>query len=128
MHKKPLSPHLQIYKPQLTSVLSIMHRISGIFLGLGVIHFFLFLWSLALIQNDQPGSGEHYIAVYVLFILLTSWFVIPALVYHTLNGIRHLCWDCGIGLGIKSVYRSGWLVVLLTCLTLLISIFLFFLR
>ncbi len=126
MHEKPLSPHLQIYKPQLTSVLSIMHRISGVFLGVGVLHFLLFLWSLALIRNDQPASGEIYIACGFLFALVTAWLIIPALVYHALNGIRHLCWDCGLGLEISDVYKSGWLVVFLTFLSLFIPIFLFF--
>ncbi|HCU07196.1 MAG TPA: succinate dehydrogenase, cytochrome b556 subunit [Holosporales bacterium] len=127
MHEKPLSPHLQIYKPQLTSVLSIMHRISGVFLGVGVLHFLLFLWSLALIRNDQPGSGEPLLACLMLS-FFTAWLIMPALVYHTLNGIRHLCWDCGFGLGIKAVYRSGWLVVLLTCFSFVVPIILFFLR
>lgn len=128
MHDKPLSPHLQIYKPQLTSVLSIMHRISGLFLGLGVLNFFLFLWSLAEIQNGKPTSAEGLAVSEIMFILFTVWLIIPAFVYHMLNGIRHLCWDCGIGLGTNAVYRSGWFVVILTSLTFMIPIFLFFLR
>ena len=108
MASKPLSPHLQVYRPQITSVLSIMHRGTGIFLSLGA--FVLAYWLVAL------ASGEsHYQAVVECFswwpvqLLLIGW--VFAFYYHLCNGIRHLFWDIGKGFEIEQVYRSGWLVL-----------------
>ncbi len=110
---RPLSPHLQVYKPQLTSMLSIMHRITGLFLSLGLMVFVYWLYRLAtdlIIANEvidffQTGFG---------FILLYAW--IFAFAYHLCNGIRHLFWDVGKGFSIPAVYRSGYLVLLAAAL------------
>ena len=106
---RPLSPHLQIYRPQLTSVLSIFHRMTGIGLALGAV---LVVWWL---MAAAPSPG--YFAVVVG--LLTSWFgylvllgMTWALSYHLLNGIRHLVWDLGYGFEIETVERSGIAVVI----------------
>jgi len=104
---RPLSPHLQTYKPQLTSMLSILHRITGAGLGLGAV--LVTVWLLAALSGETgfarvqafresiPGQA-----------MLFGWLF--AFVYHFLNGIRHLKWDLGFGLELKSVYRSGWVV------------------
>ena len=108
---RPLSPHLQIYRPQLTSIMSISHRATGASLAAGTI--LLCLWLVALAAGDvwyalAATLIAHPIGKFILF----GYSV--ALVYHALNGVRHLTWDRGIGLTIPAVYRSGQIVLLLT--------------
>jgi succinate dehydrogenase / fumarate reductase cytochrome b subunit len=108
---RPLSPHLQIYRWQLTSVLSILHRASGIALGAGAI---LIVWWLGA-ASDGPEAYtafQSFIGSWFGLLLLFGWSV--ALFYHLCNGIRHLWWDSGRGLELKSVYISGWTVVVAT--------------
>lgn len=110
-HQRPLSPHLQVYRPQLTSVLSILHRVSGMLLALGAV--VVVVWLAALVAGPEAydrviGILAHPVALVALF----GWTL--ALFYHLLNGIRHLCWDAGWGLELKSAYASGWVVVVLT--------------
>ena len=112
-NKRPLSPHLQIYKPQLTSVMSISHRFTGVILSMLLILVPLFFFLLAL--------GDEYFTILVIIldhflvklILYGAIFVIS---YHLLNGIRHLFWDMGIGLSIKESYMSGYLVIMFSTL------------
>ena len=106
--ERPLSPHLQVYKPQLTSILSIMHRVTGVALALGTC---LFVWWLVVIAL----GGEYYTAAQNI---MGSWYGRStlcgwsfALFYHLCNGIRHLFWDMGVGLGLPKAYQSGWLVI-----------------
>ena len=104
----PLSPHLQIYKPQITSVLSIGHRISGFCLNFFLLFLGLWVSSLAL--------GEFY---YNLFLQFSSFFLIKLLLslgllgftYHALNGIRHIFWDLGLGFELKTSNITGLLVI-----------------
>ncbi len=115
---RPLSPHLQVYKPQITSVLSILHRITGIGLASGALA--LVLWLAA------AASGEDYYELAKailrhwfgqLFLLGWTW----ALFYHFCNGLRHMFWDIGIGLEIHQVRISGWLIVFASILLTLTS-------
>ena len=108
---RPLSPHLQIYRPQLTSIMSISHRATGATLAAGTL--LLCLWLVALAAGDvwyalAATVIGHPIGKFILF----GYSV--ALVYHALNGARHLTWDRGIALTIPGVYRSGQTVLLLT--------------
>ncbi|MBR9843539.1 MAG: succinate dehydrogenase, cytochrome b556 subunit [Rhodobacteraceae bacterium] len=105
---RPLSPHLSIYRPQLTSVTSIFARITGVAL-LGAA-FLVVWWFLA------AASGPEYFA----FVngLMTSWFgdlvmfaALWAVCYHFLSGLRHLYWDTGRGFEIKKAERLGWMVI-----------------
>ena len=108
---RPLSPHLQIYRWQLTSVLSILHRLSGIALAVGAILLVSWLGAAA----DGPASFakmQWFLGSPLGLILLFGWSV--ALFYHLCNGIRHLWWDTGRGLELKSVYASGWTVLAAT--------------
>jgi succinate dehydrogenase / fumarate reductase cytochrome b subunit len=106
--RRPLSPHLQIYRPQLTSVLSILHRLTGVALAFGTL---LLAWWLVAAANGP----EAYAVVEAFFgswfgklvLLGFSW----ALMYHLCNGIRHLFWDAGYGFELKDAYASGWLAV-----------------
>ena len=108
---RPLSPHLQVYRPQLTSVMSIMHRISGAVLATGSL--ILVIWLTALAAGDNVFSFvtaalHHPVGQLALFGYSL------ALVYHGLNGVRHLLWDLRIGLEVGQVYQSGYLVLSLT--------------
>ena len=106
---RPLSPHLQIYKPQITSILSILHRITGAALAFGSV--LLTCWLFAALSGEHAFSllrdfRESLIGQLMLFGWLFSF------VYHLLNGVRHLKWDAGFGLNMKSVYLTGYIVVI----------------
>jgi len=106
---RPLSPHLSIYKPQITSVLSILHRITGFCLYFGMLA--LALW----VVLNVYGYGEWINQCLYSFygkILMFLWSL--ALYYHLCNGIRHLYWDMGKGFALSAVTRSGVLVLLAT--------------
>jgi succinate dehydrogenase / fumarate reductase cytochrome b subunit len=108
--ERPLSPHLQVYRWQITMVMSILHRVTGVGLTIGA--FGLAWWLLAMAQGGEAaGRAMH---------LVGSPSACPAfcfslsLVYHLLNGIRHLMWDAGRGYDIPEVYKSGYTVAALT--------------
>jgi succinate dehydrogenase / fumarate reductase cytochrome b subunit len=108
-NQRPLSPHLGIYRPQITSMLSIAHRITGVALFIGAL---LFSWWIFL---NVYGCGTCVNALLdhiVTKIFLVGWTL--ALYYHLFNGIRHLYWDMGRGFKLCSVHFSGWFVVVLT--------------
>jgi len=105
---RPLSPHLQIYRPQLTSMLSIAHRGAGIALGVGAA--FFAWWLLAAASGpDAYGIAQAFFGSIVGIVVLAGFTF--ALFYHLCNGIRHLFWDAGMGLELDRAYRSGWTVI-----------------
>ena len=108
--KKPLSPHLTIYKPQITSVLSISHRMTGIFQSFGL--FFISLIILTIYLGDNVYS---YFEPLFESMILKIFFIIYtfSLFYHLFNGIRHLLWDLGYGFSISNVTYSGYLIIIL---------------
>ncbi len=112
-HKRPLSPHLQIYSKQITSVMSILHRITGIVLALGSL---ALLWPLVALATGEGAfaAARACLASPLGRIALAAYSA--ALMYHLFNGIRHLAWDAGKGFDMPSVYRSGYTVVALTVL------------
>jgi succinate dehydrogenase / fumarate reductase cytochrome b subunit len=101
---RPLSPHLQIYRPQLTSVLSISHRASGIVLGAGALA--LTLWLLALASGPEAFARASAVFGSIPGKLLMFLFTL-ALFYHLCNGVRHLFWDAGYGFELETAYASG---------------------
>ena len=110
-NKRPLSHHLQIYKPQLTSVLSITHRFTGVVLSLFSI---LIPFSLVFISF---GSDYYQLFLQILDHIIIKIILIGtvfSLAFHLSNGVRHLFWDMGLGLSIKDSYMSGYLVILLS--------------
>ena len=114
---RPLSPHLQIYRPQLTSVLSITHRATGLLLAAGTL--LLVYWLLAAASGaDAYATAQTYVASWLgRLVLLGMTF---ALFYHLCNGIRHLFWDAGMGFELKTAYASGIAVIVVSvALTLL---------
>ncbi len=108
---RPLSPHLSIYKPEITSVLSILHRLSGLALAIGMAGL---VWALAAAAFGPEAFAfvEAALGSWVGTIILVGFTV--ALFYHLANGIRHLFWDAGIGFELSSVNMSGWAVVVVT--------------
>ena len=118
MTNRPISPHLQVYRPQLTSVLSILHRITGVALAVGTI--LLVYWLIAAASGPEAfASAEALIGSRLGRILLFGW--IFALYFHLANGIRHLFWDAGFGFELKTVYASGWTAVALAVALTLVS-------
>ena len=106
--QRPLSPHLQIYRPQLTSVLSITHRATGMALVLGTL--LLVYWLLAAASGAEAyASAQQLLGSWVGRILLLGFSF--ALFFHLCNGIRHLFWDVGLGFELKTAYASGRAVV-----------------
>ncbi len=107
-NKRPLSPHLQIYQPQLTSLMSILHRLSGVFLSLGSV--VLACWLIAAASGAESyQQAQDLLSSWLGLLLLFGWSF--ALFYHLCNGIRHLFWDIGLGMDIPMVYLSGKLVL-----------------
>ncbi len=106
--ERPLSPHLQVYKPQITSMLSITHRATGVFLSLGAL--FLSCWLVGLATSEPAFNNiqQHVSTWYGK--ILTAAFVF-SIYYHLANGIRHLFWDAGMGLEIETTYKSGYAVI-----------------
>ena len=109
--ERPLSPHLQVYRPQITSVLSILHRGTGVCLSLGIV--VLIYWLLALAGG--PGdyaAAQGLLGSTVLKLCYTGWAF--CFFYHLANGIRHLAWDLGYGFEKSQITSSGWTVVVFT--------------
>ncbi|MSO80331.1 MAG: succinate dehydrogenase, cytochrome b556 subunit [Alphaproteobacteria bacterium] len=118
--ERPLSPHLQVYRPQLTSVLSILHRATGMALAAGML--LLVWWLVAAAAGPEAFAAVQWFNGSILGRLLLLGFT-WALCYHLCNGVRHLFWDAGYGFEIPDAYRSGWgAVVASSGLTLLVWI------
>lgn len=105
---RPLSPNIQIYRPQLTSVLSIINRITGVVMSVFAV--LLVVWLTAAAAGPQAYSRFE--------VLIGSWFgqammlaFTFAFFVHLCGGIRHLLWDAGYGFELRAVYASGWTVV-----------------
>lgn len=108
---RPLSPHLQVYRWQITMTMSILHRATGIALAVGAIG--LVWWLLAVAAGGESYDRAMGCIASPFGLFLLAGFSL-SLVYHLLNGIRHLLWDAGWGFDIPDVYRSGWAVAVLT--------------
>lgn len=114
--KRPLSPHLQVYRFQWTMLLSISHRITGVGLAVGTP--LLVYWLAAAATGPEAfDTAQVVVGSFIGRLFLFGWTF--ALFYHLCNGIRHMVWDLGIGLGLEEAYRSG-LVMVATAATLTI--------
>jgi succinate dehydrogenase / fumarate reductase cytochrome b subunit len=120
--RRPLSPHLQVYRPQITSVLSVMHRFTGIALSAGMLLYVAWLVGAA---HSAAGydAVAGFIGSWIGLVLMFGW--TASLFFHLRNGIRHLAWDAGYGYDLPRVHSGGWAVVIgtaaLTVLTWLIA-------
>jgi len=114
---RPLSPHLSIHKKVLTAVFSIFHRLTGIFLTLG--SFFLVFWFLSVLIGENFYNYFQIISSNFIFkVILFFWTL--AFFYHLFNGIRYLFWSFSLGMELKTVYLSGYIVSLLTIIATII--------
>ena len=116
--ERPLSPHLQIYKPQITMVTSITHRITGVALGVGTL--LLTWWLLAAATGPEAYECVNG--------FMTSWFgrlvlfgFTWALFYHLCNGIRHLFWDAGKGFELPTMRKSGMAAIIMSVVLTLLT-------
>lgn len=115
---RPRSPHVQIYRPQLTSVLSFGHRLAGIALSLGSI--ILAVWLIAA-ASGAPAYDRvmSLIGSPIGSVLMFIWTCV--LFFHLCNGIRHLFWDGVQGFELRTIYASGWAVVAASVVLTLIA-------
>ena len=106
--QRPLSPHLQIYRPQITTVLSISHRLTGLALAIGTL--LLVWWLVALASGPEAyATVQGFVGSWLGRLLMLGWTF--ALFFHLANGIRHLFWDAGYGFDLKTTTASGWAAV-----------------
>ena len=104
----PISPHLQIYKPQITSLLSITHRITGFGLNLALILMSLWIISFGLGSDVYANFVTIFETVFVKIIV---YFIVLGISYHALNGIRHILWDFGFMISNKAALVSGLVII-----------------
>jgi succinate dehydrogenase / fumarate reductase cytochrome b subunit len=124
--ERPLSPHIQIYKPQIGSFTSILHRLTGIFLYLGVL---IIAWAIVhytyqvdiMVDGEITENASFAYTQYALFAVAAAWSF--ALYYHLCNGIRHLFWDIGKGFDKKTANRNGVVVLLVSSFLTIASIY-----
>ncbi|MBM3509736.1 MAG: succinate dehydrogenase, cytochrome b556 subunit [Alphaproteobacteria bacterium] len=106
---RPLSPHLQVYRPQITSILSVIHRGTGVVLGIGTL--LLAWWLIAAASGPEAyAQFNWFISGWIGRLVLLGFTY--SLFYHLCNGIRHLFWDIGAGFELASVSATGWVVVI----------------
>lgn len=119
-NSRPISPHLQVYKPTLTMMMSITHRASGVVLAVGAL--VLAWWLIALAGGpDSFAPVQGFLTSWFGQLLMFLW--TAALFYHLCNGIRHLFWDFGYGFEKEEAIQSGKIVLGATAaLTLLVWI------
>ncbi len=117
-YKRPLSPHLEIYKPQITMIMSILHRITGIVLYFGFA--LIVVWLLAAAMSDEllqivNAFFAHWFGQLILFGFIWAMF------HHLLGGVRHFVWDMGAGFSKKARFGMAWFTLfgalILTLLT-----------
>ena len=109
-HPRPTSPYMlgQVYRLQLTSFTSFLHRVTGVFLALGILA--LVCWLAAAATSAEAFDQAQAIAASIIGrTALFLW--TGAFCYHLLNGLRHLAWDAGWGFELPTAYRTGWTVM-----------------
>ena len=116
---RPLSPHLQVYRWQLTAVLSILHRATGIALSVGALYLAVWVITASATSPRSYAMFQSFNMSILGRIVLGGWLF--SAYYHLCNGIRHLFWDAGYGFELKDAYRSGWIVVGVSLAATLVS-------
>ena len=106
---RPLSPHLQVYRWLITSTLSILHRMTGVALSVGLLLVACWLTTLAY-HPENFNDFSAFLRSPIGVLILGGWSL--ALFYHLCNGIRHLFWDMGRGFELQNVNRSGYAVLI----------------
>lgn len=111
--ERPLSPFLDVYRWQITMTMSILHRVTGVALAVGA--FALAWWLVAVAGGSEAFAIFQGFATSIFGRIALFGFSF-CLVYHLLNGLRHLLWDVGYGYEIPKVYATGWTVIVLAFL------------
>jgi succinate dehydrogenase / fumarate reductase cytochrome b subunit len=123
---RPLSPHLVVYKPQITSVFSIFHRVSGSSLSLFFILIIILLYFNFFFVNhfDFYSFMINYINFTYIVASSIGFFLVFIFCFHITNGIRHMLWDFGIGLELKNLTATSFFVFFINTLIITIIILL----
>jgi succinate dehydrogenase / fumarate reductase, cytochrome b subunit len=109
--RRPLSPHMQVYTPQITSILSIMNRVTGLAVSVGTL--VLVWWLVAAASGPSAfATVQSFLASPIGLFVLFGW--TASLFYHLFGGLRHLAWDFGYGYELPQTHASGWAVVIAT--------------
>ncbi len=109
--RRPLSPHVQVYRWPISMALSITHRVTGVGLGLGTL--LLTCWLVAAASSDAAFDNIQWFMGSALgLLLLLGWSA--SLIFHFFTGIRHLVWDAGYGFDAPDYDNSGWAVLIAT--------------
>ena len=115
---RPLSPHLQVYRPQITSMMSILHRLTGV--ALIAVAILLTYWIAAATYGPEAFDRAQGV--------LGSWFgrlvlfgMSVSLFYHLGNGIRHMAWDIGWGYEMQTLTLTGWASLVFTLVMTLLT-------
>ncbi len=111
---RPLSPHLSIYKPQISSVMSILHRITGVANFLGTMVFLWWIIYYISSRGDADFSPQALLQCWLVVAFLMGWTY--TLWFHLATGIRHLFWDAGFGFKVSTANKTGWLAFLMASL------------
>jgi succinate dehydrogenase / fumarate reductase cytochrome b subunit len=116
---RPLSPHLQVYRPMYTMVLSISHRISGVFQSIGML--LLVYWLVAAASGDDAyARATAFFGNPLVRLAIAGWVI--AFWFHLFAGIRHLVWDAGYGFEKQVARRSARFVVIMAALASLFTL------
>lgn len=116
---RPLSPHISIYRWQISMTMSILHRLTGIWLALGSLA--LVYWLIAAAAGpDVYAVSQALFASWFGQIIMWTWAF--SLFYHLCNGIRHLFWDAGQGFKIRTFYITGYSVWVISCVLTALAI------
>lgn len=113
--KRPTSPHLQIYKWNISSLTSIMHRFTGVALYVSIVaivwYIIYYAYQINIAESEEVCDCP-WKTIFEDIFALAAIFVTFSLYYHFCNGIRHLFWDIGKGFELKDARRNGYLVVI----------------
>ncbi len=116
-NKRPISPHLGMYKPQLTSTLSILNKVTGFALSAGAL--LLTVWLLIILHGKESFNiFQIYRYSFIGQFMLFGW--LCAFIYYILNNLREMFWDLGYGFEIRTVYASGIAMVIATTVATLL--------
>jgi len=110
---RPLSPHLSVYRWPITMTLSILHRVTGVSLSIGLIALVVWLEAIALGVSSYAVLGN-WMSTVIGQLLLLGWCF--SFFFHLCNGVRHLFWDAGRGFEISQANTSSWVVIVATFL------------
>ena len=120
--KRPLSPHLQVYRLPLTGIISITHRMTGVFLSLGII---LIVSIFVILSQGEQAYSSLQISLNLFWVQILLWGFIYALFFHLCHGVRHLIWDAGMGFERDDMNRYA-VIELIASVILTGLVFIFF--